>query len=181
MSKPIKELIIREYQQRFSELEGAVVIDIRGIDANENNELRTSLQEKDIRVTVIKNTLAQKAIRGTAIESLADTFVGPSALAYGAETVVHVARELVEWAKKVKELDLKGAVLDGEFFDGKEGVKRLAAFPTKDEAQAKIVQLVLAPAGNIVGGATGPGGNILGIIKQIQEKLEAGEAIAKAG
>ena len=104
-----------------------------------------------------------------------------AALAYGAESVVNVARELVVWARKVKELDLKGAVLDGEFFDGEEGVKRLSAFPTRDEAQAKVVQLVLAPAGNIIGGAKGPGGQIMGIVKQIQEKLEAGETIAKVG
>jgi large subunit ribosomal protein L10 len=181
MSKPIKEMIIRDYQNRFGDLEGAVVIDIRGIGANKNNDLRVGLQQKDIRITVVKNTLAISAIKGTALETLEPSLDGPSALAYGAETVVNVARELVDWAKKLKTLDLKGAVLDGEFFEGAEGVKRLSEFPTKDEAQAKVVQLVLTPGGKVVGAANAPGGNILGIVKQIQEKLEAGETIAKAG
>ena len=181
MSKPVKEMIIRDYQKRFGALEGAVVIDIRGIDANDNNEFRTGLHHKDIRVTVVKNTLARKALGGTQLESLRPAFEGPSALAYGSETVVNVARELVDWARKVKMLDLKGAVLDGEYFDGEAGVKRLAAFPTREEAQARVVQLVLSPARNVLGAANAPGGRILGIVKQIQEKLEAGETIARAG
>ena len=53
MSKPVKEMIAAEYVRRFGDLEGALVIDIRGIEANENNALRLGLLEKDIRVTVI--------------------------------------------------------------------------------------------------------------------------------
>lgn len=180
MSKPVKEMIQAEYTRRFADLEGALVVDIRGIEANKNNEMRLGLLEKNIRITVIKNTLARKAFEGTALEAVAPALEGPSALAYGAESVVDVARELVEWAKKVKKLDLKGAVLDGTYFDGEAGVKELSKFPTREEAQAKVVQLVLSPAGNIVGGAKGPGGKILGIIKEIEERLEKGETISKA-
>ena len=106
---------------------------------------------------------------------------GPSALAFGGTSIVDVARTLVEWAKKVEDLDLKGAVLDGEYFDGEAGVKRLSTFPTREEAQAKVVSLVLAPAGNITGAAKAPGAKLLGIVKEIQERLEKGETIAKAG
>lgn len=181
MSKPVKEMIVREYEARFNDLEGACIVDIRGIEANDNNELRLALLEKDIRITVIRNSLAKKAFNGTALEGLQPALEGPSALAYGAESVVNVAREIVAWAKKVEKLDLKGAVLDGTYFDGAEGVKRLADFPTREEAQAKVVQLVLAPAGNVVGCATSPGSKLLGIVKEIQERLEKGETIAKAG
>ena len=92
---------------------------------------------------------------------------------------VDVARELVDWAKKVNDLDLKGAVLDGEYYDGAAGVKRLSNFPTREEAQAKVVQLVLTPAGNVVGAATAPGSKLLAIVKEIEERLEAGKTIEK--
>ncbi|TVQ51577.1 MAG: 50S ribosomal protein L10 [Phycisphaerales bacterium] len=180
MSKPIKEMIISDYKDRFVDIDGALVVDIRGIEANDNNAMRLSLHEQNIRITVIRNSLAKKAFAGTHLEAVSPALEGPAALAYGAESVVNVARELVKWAKKIDKLDLKGAVLDGTYFEGEAGVKRLSDFPTREEAQAKVVQLVLAPAGNVVGGAKGPGGKILGIIKQIQEKLENGETIAKA-
>src|SRR5688572_13122751 len=159
MSKPVKEMLIADYKKRFDNIDGALIVDIRGMNANDNNDLRLGLQKKDIRVTVIKNTLAKKAFSGTNLASLADALEGPSALAYGAESVVDVARELVDWAKKLKQLTLKGAVLDGTYYDGVEGVKRLSSFPTREEAQARIVQLVLSPASNLLRAATSPGSN----------------------
>lgn len=179
MSKPVKEMIMSDYQRRFGDLDGALIVDVRGIKANQTNEMRLALAEKDVRVTVVKNALARKAFAGTPLEALDPALTGPSALAYGAESVVDVARSLVEWAKKVEHLELKGAVLDGEYFDGDAGVKRLSTFPTREEAQAKVVQLVLTPAGNVVGAATGAGSRILGIVKEIEERLEKGEAIAR--
>lgn len=180
MSKPIKELIVADYKKRFDELDGALIVDVRGMNANDNNQLRRGLQKKRIRVTVVKNTLAKKAFAGTSLENLAPGLEGPSALAYGETSVVDVARELVDWAKKIKQLTLKGAVLDGTYYEGAEGVKRLSSFPTREEAQAKVVQLVLSPASNLLRAATSPGSNILGIVKEIQERLEKGQVIAKA-
>jgi large subunit ribosomal protein L10 len=178
MSKPIKELIMEDYKERFVDVDGALVVDIRGINANDNNAIRKGLQKKNIRVTVIKNALARKALSGTALEAVSPALEGPSALAYGAESVVDVARELVEWAKKVKQLTLKGAVLDGQYFAGDAGVKRLSQFPTKEEAQAKVITLVLSPARKVVGCAVSPGSKLLGIVKEIQTRLEKGEPIA---
>ena len=178
MSKPVKELIIDDYKERFEKVEGALVVDIRGMTSNDNNAFRRGLQTKQIRVTVIKNALAMKAFAGTPLEPLGPALEGPSAVAYGETSVVDVAREIIEWTKKLKTMALKGAVLDGMYFDGPEGVKRLSQFPTKDEALAKVVTLILAPAGKIVGCAVSPGSKILGIVKEIQERLEKGEAIA---
>jgi large subunit ribosomal protein L10 len=181
MSKPIKELVIADYRRRFAGIEGAVVIDLRGIDSNTSNQLRAGLREKAIRITIVKNSLAKAAVDGTALASLSPVLEGPSAVAYGAVSAVDVARELIDWARKVKDMQLKGAVLDGVLYDGAEGVKRLSQFPTRAEAQAKVVQLILSPARNVVGAARGPGGRVLGIIKEIQDRLEKGQAIAKAG
>lgn len=181
MSKPVKQMIMADYEGRFADIDGAVVIDIRGIDANTNNAMRLGLLKKQVRVTIVRNALARNTFKGTNLENIGDALVGPSALAYGGESVVNVAREIVDWAKKVKELQLKGAILDGTYFDGEEGVKRLSSYPTREEAQAKVVSLVLAPAGNVVGGAKGPGGRILGIVKEIQERLEKGESISRVG
>ena len=179
MSKPIKDMIVAEYKRRFGDVGDALIIDIRGIEANENNDLRVDLQNKDIHITVLKNSLAKTAFKGTELESLSTTLTGPSALVVGGDSVVDVARNLVDWAKKIKQLELKAAVLDGELFDGAEGVKRLSDFPTKEEAQATVVQLVLSPAGNLVKAATSPGSNLLGIIKEIRTRLEEGNTIEK--
>src|SRR5436190_20477548 len=133
MSKPIKEMIIEDYRKRFDNVDGALVVDIRRVTANENNTLRAGLHQKKIRVTIVKNTLAKKAFTGTNLEALGNALSGPSALAYGGNSVIDVARELVQWIKKIKTVALKGAILDGQYYDGAEGVKRLSTFPTKEE------------------------------------------------
>jgi large subunit ribosomal protein L10 len=179
MSKPVKEMIVSEYKRRFQDVNNALIIDIRGIEANTNNELRVDLLRKDIRITVLKNSLARKAFEDTALEPLSSHLDGPAALAFGGDSVVEVARNLVTWAKKITDLELKAAVLDGERFDGAEGVKRLSEFPTKDEAQATVVQLVLSPGGRVVAGATAPGSGLAGIIKELGERLERGEAMER--
>ena len=181
MSKPVKEMMVTEYEKRFADIDSAVVIEIRGMDANENNSFRGELAKEEIRVTIVKNSLARKAFAGGPLEALGPALVGPSALVTGADSVVKIARELVRFAKAFDALALKAAILDGEYFEGAEGVRRLSDFPTREEAQAKVVALALAPYKGVVGAAAAPGSQILGVVKQIQEKLENGESISKVG
>ena len=181
MSKIVKDYLTRDYKRCIEGVDDALVVSVRGIGANENNRMRLSLAEKDIRITVMRNSLAKKAIVGSGLENLGSLMAGPTALAYGAESVVEVARELVKWAAEVKELELKGAILDGELFEGEAAVKRLSDFPTRDEAIAQTVTLILSPARNLVSQMAGPAGALMGVIKSIEEKLEKGEAIAKVG
>ncbi len=181
MSKPLKELILADYKKRFDDVEAALVIDVRGMDANDNNALRLDLASKDIRVTIVKNSLARKAFAGTGLEPIIGSLQGPSALAYGAESVVDVARELVAWARKLEHLDLRAAVLDGELFEGKAGVARLSQYPTRLEAQARAVQLILTPAATLAAAMLGPPSGILSIVKEIERRVSDEQTISKAG
>ena len=181
MSKPIKSMMVADYRRRFENISNALLVDIRGIEANENNAIRQGLHASSIKITVVRNTLARDAFKDTPLATLIPALDGPSAMVYGGGSVVEVARAIVDWAKKVKELELKAACLDGEFFEGADGVKHLSTFPTKEEAQAKVVQLMLAPGANLLKAATSPGSNLVGIVKEIQERLERGEEIAKVG
>ena len=168
MSKPVKDMIASEYTRRFEGVTGAVVVEIRGLDAKATTSMRGSLQEKGIKVTIVKNALARRTFKGGPLASLEKALKGPSAMLTGAENAIIVARAIVKAAEAEKKIVLKGAIFDGEYYDGDEGVKKLGSFPTKEEAQAKVVTLVLSPARNI-----------MGCVKTIQEKLEKGETISK--
>lgn len=179
MSKPVKEMMIRDYKDRIGETENALVIGLRGISSNDTNAIRGGLAKKEIRVTVMRNNLFGQAFGESSLAPLSEVMEGASALAYGAESVVDVAREIVELVKEFPEIELKGAVLDGMLFEGEAGVKELSKFPTREEAIAEAVTLVLSPARNLVGALKGPGSGLAGILKSIEEKLEKGETIAK--
>ena len=182
MSKPVKKLITEQYQSKFEGLTGAVVIDIRGIEANDNNAMRADLATKQIKVTVVKNSLAKNAVSGTDLEPVSDLLNGASALVYPVgddASVVTVARELIDKAKELKSLEFRGAVMEGITF-GPDDIEKLSKYPTKEEAQAQVVQVFLSPAQNLVGAAVSPGKKIASILKTIQEKLENGEEIKAA-
>jgi large subunit ribosomal protein L10 len=181
MSKPVKNLITDSYKSRFEGITGGVLVDIRGIAANANNEMRAGLAEKQIKVTVIKNSLAKRAFEGTDLEAFNELIDGSNAVVYPVSeetSVVNVARELIDWAKKVQNMQFKGALLDGIQF-GADEIKKLSEFPTKEEAQAKAIQILLTPGQKLAGSILGPGRKLASIIKAIEEKLESGEQIKK--
>ena len=183
MSKPVKNLIASAYEDEFSDLSGAVLVDIRGVSSNKTNELRAELAKKSIKIRVIKNSLAKNVFKGGELEQLNAYLEGPAAMAFpsGEEmSVVGVARELIDWVKKLENMEFKGAVMDGIAF-GPDEIKKLSEYPTKEEAQAQVVQIILTPGQKLVGSILAPGRNLAGIIKTIQDKLEAGETIAKVG
>ncbi len=168
MSKPVKNLIASEYTSRFKDVTGAVVVEIRGLDAKATTSMRNTLRSKGIRITVVKNALARRTFKGGPLGTLEKALKGPSAILTGPESAVLVAREIVKAAEAEKKIVLKGAIFDGEYYDGDAGVKKLGSFPTKEEAQAKVVTLLLSPARQI-----------MGVVKTLQEKLEKGESISK--
>lgn len=169
MSKPVKQLIQREYVRRFEGIESAAVLDITGIDANTNTDIRARLREKEIRISVVRNSLVRKAFGELGLPDVCELIDGPCAIAYGADSVVTVVRELLDIRKETKQLDVKGAVMEGNVF-GPERIEELSKYPTREEAIADVVGCLLSAGGNLAGALMGPGGQLAGCLKAIEEK-----------
>lgn len=181
MSKSVKEMIMRDYKDRLGDTSDAMVISLRGVKGTAATAIRTSLAKKKIKITVVRNSLAKKSFAGTALEGLSEFLEGSAALAYGGQSVVEVAREIVAQIEKNPLLEMRGAILDGMLFKGKAGCTELSKFPTKDEAIGQVVTLIVSPAKKLLGQIKGPVATVGGLIKAIETKLEKGERIAKAG
>jgi len=182
MSKPVKDLMTRSYEQYFADLNGAVLVDMRGVRGTDTNRMRADLVNKDIKVTIVKNSLAKRAIAGSDLEPLSPYLDGPCAMVYPVSedaSVISAARELISWTREVQNLEFRGAVLEGIRF-GPDQIDELSKYPTRDEAQAKVVQLLLSPAQNLASQITGPGQKVAGLVDAIREKLENGEPIKQA-
>ncbi len=179
MSKTVKTMIIREYKSRFDGAKDATLISIRGVKATDTTKLRGTLRKKQVKVTVVRNALAKKALEGSGLDALFPLMEGNSALVYGGNSVVEIARELTKALGDFPNLELKGAVLDGQLFKGEKGVKELSKYPTREEALGQTVGLLLGPAKKLAAQVKGPGANIAGLIKAIEARLEKGETIAK--
>jgi large subunit ribosomal protein L10 len=179
MSKTVKSYLMKDYESRLSETSECMIISVRGLKGIDATRFRKTLQKNKIRVLVVRNALAKRQLKGTALEGLAPLLTGPSAIAFGGASVVEVAREIVGLIKDFPGVELKGAILDGTLFSGDKGVKELSKYPTRGEAIGQAVTLLVSPGRNLGAQIKGPGSNIAGIVKAIELKLEKGEAIAK--
>jgi large subunit ribosomal protein L10 len=183
MSKPIKNLIVQSYRKRFENLNGAVVIDIRGIESNQNNKIRANLAQKHVKITVVKNSLAKLAFEGTELAPMGDLLDGASAMVYPVDSetsIVSIARELIDIAKDIKHLQFRGAYMEGIVF-GPDELDALSKYPTRSEAQAQVVQILLSPAQNLVSAILSPGRKVAALVKAIEEKLDKSEELKTAG
>ncbi len=179
MSKKVKNLIQREIAGRFEGVESIAVINPRGINANKNNAIRRKLREQGVRMTVVRNTLAKRAVGGEMLKGFEALLDGPSAVIYGDAGISAIARILMEEKKTNEAMEMRGIFFDGEVYLGEEGVKQVSKLPTREEAIANLMAVILGPGRKLAGALKGPGGKIAGVLKTIEEKAPA-EAVVDA-
>ena len=170
MQKQQKVDTVAELKDTFARAASLVLADYRGLKVSQVNELRSEIRSNACSYRVIKNTLAKRAIAGTAMEGLAAHFTGPTAVAYSFEDPVAPAKILDKFAKDLEKLDVKAAYVDGKVLDGK-GVKQLAQMKGKDELRAELLMTLMAPTQNFVALTNAVATNFVYVLKARENAL----------
>ena len=173
MSKFVKGLLQQDLAKAVDSenTKEFLVVSLMGVPGVDNNVMRGELKEKGIKLLVVKNSLFRSVLREHDMSDAADLFQGPCAVAFGGDSVVDVAKELKDWGKKVKAMEVKGAFLDGTVLDAK-GAENLASMPTRKELQGQVAGCIASPGAKLAGALKGPGSKIAGCLKTIIEKAE---------
>ena len=144
-----KEAELRQLEQAFGGSDVAILVDYRGLKVPEVTELRRQIRGAKAEYRVVKNTLAKRALKGTAFESLATHFVGTTAVAFSKDDPIQLAKVLTTFAKTAPALQFKAAVVQGQTLQGPQ-VGELATMPGKPELYAKLLFLLQAPMQQLV-------------------------------
>ena len=171
MSKPVKALLRKELVRRLEGVESLTVFSMVGVDGVTSNRLRAQMKAKDVRMTVVKNSLARQALRDAGLPAACELIEGPCALATGGEGPVTVVRDILAFAKDAPTLTVRGALLEGQVF-GPQRVDELSRYPTRIEAIANAVALAMAPGRRLAGQIAAPGGTIAGAVKTLGDRAE---------
>jgi large subunit ribosomal protein L10 len=179
MSKYVKNLITDDLRNRLKRVQDALLVNLVGLDANTSKRLRAELREKNIQVMVIKNSLAARATAGTSLAPLFEGLTGPSAICWGSEDIVTLAKEITKLAKdrRYERFETRGGVMDGDRITA-EQVEQVSKWPSRAEQLSLLVAQILGPGARLASQLAGPGGVLVSQIRQkaegkAEEKTEA--------
>jgi len=173
MSKYVKELLQAQLERKIAEegINDFIVVSLKGVAGTDNNLMRGALRQKGIRLFVVKNSLFRKALIARGMEPATSLFTGPCAIAYGGDSLVDVAKEMVDWAQKLPSMEIKGAFLDGVVL-GPAEAEKVAKMPNRAQLQSRIASLTQAPGARVSGAIAGAAAVIAGCIEAVAERAE---------
>lgn len=116
-NRQIKEAKVKEIQEKMEKAQAIVFVKYQGLTVEEDTMLRKELREAGVEYKVYKNTLSTIAAKNLGYESCVNLLEGPVSVAFGYDDVTAPARVLNDFAKKNKNLELKGGIIDGELYD----------------------------------------------------------------
>jgi len=144
MDRSGKEGLVSEMREVLERASVVVVTRQVGLTVAEVTDLRCRMREAKAEFKVLKNTLAQIAIKGTQLEGLSSMLQGPTALAYSTDPI-GAAKAAVKYASGNEKFVVVGGCLNGEILSAA-SVKALATLPSLDELRSTLIALVQTPA-----------------------------------
>ncbi|MCR4942024.1 MAG: 50S ribosomal protein L10 [Campylobacter sp.] len=159
MTRNEKSEIIANLQDEFKKSEAIIVCDYRGLSVKKLENLRNAAREQNVKVQVVKNTLANIALNNaekTGME-LKDTNI----YVWG-EDQLAVTKVVAKFDEANDLFKIKTAFIEGEVANV-DKVLALSKMPSRDELIAMLLQVWNAPIQNFTIG--------LNALKEKKEQL----------
>jgi large subunit ribosomal protein L10 len=138
-----KQQTVTQVGAELAKAQAVIVAEYRGLGVGAMTGLRARARGAGVYLRVLKNTLAQRAVRGTQFEKLSEQLSGP--LVYGfAQDPVAGAKVLADFAKENDRFVIKGGAMSNALMSAKD-VKVLATMPSREELLAKLAGTLQAP------------------------------------
>jgi len=144
MSKALKKLIVEELVTDYKNKKSLVLVNFKGIDAQQTNVLRMGLGENNISARVVKNSLAAIAFNEVGIEKLGQMLEAQTVVATSEDDPVGLAKTLKKYSKEISGFDIVGGWVDGELMSI-EDIDALASIPSREVVLTQIVCVINAP------------------------------------
>jgi large subunit ribosomal protein L10 len=182
MSKYVKNLLTEHVREQLQGVDDALVVNLVGMNATHDNRLRKELRSKNIRVMVVKNSVAQRAVSGTRLAPAMEGVAGSAAICWGGEDLVSLAKEIVKLARDPRFAPFApcGGVMDGEKLTAVQ-VEQVSRWPNRREQLSLLMGQILGPGARLGSQLIAAGGALASQIAQKGEGADLAEAAEQEG
>ncbi|MEM9834925.1 MAG: 50S ribosomal protein L10 [Bacteroidota bacterium] len=176
MTRTEKAAAIEALKEQFENNEFFYIADASQLSVAKINELRGAFFEKGIKMQVVKNTLAKKAMEQLPEDknyaSIFGALAGPTALLFS-EVANMPAKVIKEFRGKDERPVLKAAYIAGSAYIGDDQLDTLSNLKSREDLLADVLTLLQSPMQNLLGGLQSGGQNVVNLLKAIEEKAQA--------
>jgi large subunit ribosomal protein L10 len=171
-----KEDKVKEMGERLAAAQATIFADFRGLTVQDLWELRSALAEAETRFAVVKNTLARLAVREAGLAELEPFLEGPTAVAYVAGDPVQGAKKLLEVARRLPVLEVKGGLAEGRVLSADQ-VRAMATLESREVMLAKLAGLAKSQMATAAWMLQALQAKFLAVLDAYKEKVPPGEGV----
>ena len=171
MTKEQKVQEIQDLTERLSSVKNLYLTDIAGLDAVQTTALRRACFNSNIKLSVVKNTLLEKAMEASDKDfgNLKEVLKGNTSLMFS--DVGNTPAKLIKnFRKKSDKPLLKGAYIEEAIYIGDDQIDVLESIKSKEELIGEVITLLQSPAKNVISALQSGRSNISGILKTLSER-----------
>lgn len=167
-----KKAFVAEVAAVAAGAHAAVAAEYRGLTAGQMDSLRLAARTGGVYLRVVKNTLARRAVEGTAFECMKDALTGPLLLAFSQEDPGAAARVLGAFSKDNDKLVIRLVAVGGKLLPASE-LARLASLPTRDQAISMLMGVMKAPIQKFVRTLAEPHAKLVRTVAAVRDLKQA--------
>ena len=167
-----KQSIVAEVNAVAVKAQTAIAAEYAGLTVAQMTALRSKARSAGVYVRVVKNTLARRAVAGTAFECMVEKLAGPLVLVFSTDDPGAGARIVRDFMKENQKL-VPVAIGIGGQLRGPQDLPAVASLPTLDEARASLLGLMQAPASQLVRTLAEPAAQLVRVLAAHGEKQQA--------
>jgi len=177
MTRTEKTAAIAALQDTFSNNQFFYFTDASSMTVEQINALRRLCFDKGVKMKVIKNTLARKALESfpeeLGYDGLYDALKGPTTIMY-AEQASMPAKILADFRKQsdAERPVLKAAYIEKDIFLGDDQLDTLKSLKSKEDLIGEVLILLESPIKQVLGALNSGGTTLSGLLKSLEERGE---------
>ena len=162
-----KKAVVEEVAEVARSAHSVVAAEYRGLTVAEMTTLRERAKCSGVYLRVVRNTLARRAVEGTEFECIRDRLMGPLVLAFSRDEPGAAARVVRDYARGNDKLVVSFVAFDGKAMDAS-AIEQLASLPTREEALAMLMSVLLASATTLVRTVAEPHAGLVRIVEAMR-------------